>query len=157
IPRSHPDRCAATLADVDAARGRQGGGPFAAPGAGARDSRIDLKLLVWRALSAIERSAAARARLRDFDRARRPDLWAGTVRDGVARGFAVALEEAISLAAGARAADGRAAVDPAAVQTFAGKELRKKKDLLVSSGGARVRFSRKEGLLFVDRAAGVNS
>jgi hypothetical protein len=168
IPRSHPDRCAATLADVDAACRHKGDGPFAAPGAGARDSRIDLKLLAWRALSATLRSAAARARLRDLDRARRPDLWAGTVQDGTARGFAVALEEAISLAAGdapraATAIPGAAkaaaepATDPVATQTFTGKELRKKKDLLVGSGGARVRFSRKEGLLFVDRYAGVNS
>ncbi|MFO1076091.1 MAG: hypothetical protein U1E73_00030, partial [Planctomycetota bacterium] len=38
-----------------------------------------------------------------------------------------------------------------------GKQLRGKKDLLVASGGSRVRFSRREGLLYVDRGDAVHS
>ena len=148
---SHPDRAAATLADIDDERQRRGAGPFAAPGAGAADCRIDLKLLAWRALRAAERSPRARERLATFATSR-PDPWHGTVQDGVARGFMVALEEACSLARDA-------APDPAptAATVVEGKELRKKKDLLVKSGGARLRFSRKEGLLYVDRDGGAHS
>lgn len=156
--KSHPDRRASTLAGVAAAAAQQGDGPFAPPGAGARDCRIDLKLLQWRALRACERSAAARQRLATFAPGERPDLWAGTVPDGVARGFAVALEEAVALAGEPSVArEPDLAADPVRTQVFAGKELRKKKDLLVGSAGARVRFSRKEGVLFVDRAGGLHS
>ena len=38
-----------------------------------------------------------------------------------------------------------------------GKDLRRRKDLLVRSGGARVRFSRKEGVLFVARGDGLHA
>lgn len=128
------------------------------PGRGSADCRIDLKLLQWRALRAAGRSAAARRRLDAFDPMLRPDLWAGTVQDGVARGFAAALEEAVALApADPDDAWPTTPDDPLRVQRFEGKELRKKKDLLVESGGAKIRFSRKEGVLFVDRQAGVNS
>jgi hypothetical protein len=41
-PMSHPDRVAATFANVDAARAVRGDGPFAPPGPGAFDARIDL-------------------------------------------------------------------------------------------------------------------
>lgn len=126
------------------------------PGRGALDCRIDLKLLQWRALRAAGRSAAARARLDAFDPMLRPDLWSGTVQDGTARGFMAALEEAIALGP----VDKELPVapdDPTRVQTFTGGPLRKKRDLVVESGGARIRFSRKEGVLFVDRAAGINS
>ncbi len=128
------------------------------PGRGSADCRIDLKLLQWRALRAAGRSAAARLRLDAFDPMLRPDLWAGTVHDGVARGFMAALEEAISLApADPDELWPTPPDDPLRVQSFEGKDLRKKKDLLVESGGAKIRFSRKEGVLFVDRRAGVNS
>jgi len=127
------------------------------PGRGAMDCRIDLKLLSWRALRAAGRSAAARHRLDAFDPMMRPDLWAGTVQDGMARGFMAALEEAIALAPKADDAWPQPPDDPTRVQTFEGKALRKKKELLVESGGSRIRFSRKEGVLFVDRDAGVNS
>lgn len=154
---SHPDRAAATLANVAAvAAGRAA--PFAAPGIGADDCRIDLKLLVWRAQQAMARSAAARAHLAPFAVAAHPDLWAGTVQDGVARGFAARLEEAVALAA----AELPTATDTAAAaagnqRITTGKELRRRKDLLVKSGGSRVRFTRKEGLLFVDRDDGLHS
>lgn len=149
-PKSHPDRRARTLADASPASQ----GAWALPEAGARDCRIDLKLLQWKALRACASSPRARERLRDFAPEQRPDVWAGTVQDGLARGFAVALEEAISLAP---AAAPHPAPDPVHVQIVTGKELRKRKDLLVKSGGARVRFSRKEGVLFVDRDADTNS
>ena len=153
--KSHPDRVGQTLANLDDARAARPGPGFLPPGAGARDCRIDQKLLQWSALQAVARSERARARLLPFAAEAHPDLWAGTVQDGVARGFAAALEEAIALAPAPP--DGRPPADPTRGQRFAGKELRKKKDLLVASGGARVRFSRKEGLLFVDRDGGLHS
>jgi hypothetical protein len=146
----HPDRRARTLANVTA-RGATG---MIAPGGGARDTRINLKILQWHALRAADTSAKVRERLHEFDPATRPDAWAGTVQDGFARGFAVALEEAIAL--------GQQPVieqpfDPVHTQHITGKDLRKKKDLLVASAGARIRFSRKEGVLFVDRKTETNS
>ncbi len=152
---SHQDRRLATLAQ-DASQPTALAATVRPPAAGAADCRIDLKLLQWHAQRAMSRSAGARTRLAAFDPMRRPDLWAGTVQDGVARGFAVALEEAASLAPAEPLPPGPPD-DPTRVQTFAGKELRKKKDLLVESGGARIRFSRKAGVLFVDREAGVHS
>jgi hypothetical protein len=152
-PRSHPDRTAATLAQI----GRRPGdaGASALPGAGAADCRIDLKLLQWRALRAVAASAASREHLQPFALHAHPDLWAGTVQDGVARGFAARLEEAIALA-------GLPVVPPLPdigepTQAVTGKDLRRRKDLLVSSGGPRLRFSRQTGVLFVDRARGVQS
>ncbi|HEX6811807.1 MAG TPA: hypothetical protein VF384_09320 [Planctomycetota bacterium] len=151
---SHPDRVAATLANLADARATRSGGPWQPHGAGAADCRIDLKLLQWRAIAAAERSGRARAHLMPFDHKQHPELWAGTVQDGVARGFASALEEAIALAP---------PVPPLALpesmdtRVFEGKELRKKKDLLVASGGPRVRFSHKEGFLFVDRERDLHS
>lgn len=154
-PMSHPDRVAATLANLADARATRNGMPFAPHGAGAADCRIDLKLLQWRAIAAAQRAGRAKAHLMPFDSKLHPELWAGTVQDGVARGFAAALEEAIALAP----AEPPFALpdDPLHTRVFEGKELRKKKDLLVASGGPRVRFSRKEGLLFVDRESGVHS
>jgi hypothetical protein len=164
-PKAHPDRAAATLAQLDATAARRPAGPFALPGAGAADARIDLKLLQWRALSAMQHSAAARAHLAPFAADQHPDLWAGTVQDGVARGFAVRLEEAIALADDERPAlpTAAAATAPSAAEIAAGarvttgKDLRKRKDVLIASGGARARFTRKEGLLFVDRADEVHA
>ncbi len=126
------------------------------PGRGSHDCRIDLKLLEWRALRAAGRSEKARRRLDQFDPMLRPDLWSGTVQDGTARGFMNALEETLSLAP-VEDAWPKPPEDPLRVQTFEGKALRKKKDIAVESGGARIRFSRKEGVLFVDRTAGINS
>lgn len=154
VTMSHPDRAAATLANVDDQRAHRGSGPFQAPGAGALDARIDLKLLQWRAQQAAAASARARERLACFDTQQHPDLWAGTIQDGTARGFAAALEEAIALAPPPAT---RATEDVPPPTVWTGKELRKKKDLLVASGGARVRFSRKEGVLLVDRDGGVHS
>lgn len=146
----HPHRLAATMAQLGAATG-----DCAAPGAGSADCRIDLKLLAWRAQEAARTSGRARERLAVLERATHAHLWAGTVQDGVARGFAVALEEAASLAPQHKATDLFAGAD--GLTDLKGKELSRKKDILVASGGARVRFGRKEGLLFVHREGGLHS
>lgn len=159
----HPDRRAATLAQlVPLPPGRR----CQLPGAGARDCRIDQKLLLWQAERAAAASPAAADHLARWPRERHPDLWAGTVQDGAARGFSVALEEAIALA-GAPHQDpllpvpdrptGTPADAPGPAGWTFGKALRKRKELLVASGGARVRFSRKLGALFVARDEQVHS
>lgn len=139
---SHPDRAATTLANVDAEAARRGPGPFAAPGPGAADCRIGQKLLQWRALAAVQQAPAAAARLAPFARDTHPDLWAGTVRDGTSRGFQAALEEAVALAPNAPQAP------PAdRARTFVvGKDLRKRRELLVEHQGVAARFSRRDGL-----------
>ena len=153
--RSHPDRRATTLATVPA-EDDLAHLAMQPPGRGSHDCRIDLKLLEWRALRAAGRSEKARRRLDAFDPMLRPDLWSGTVQDGTAHGFMTALEETVALApiddSWPTPPD-----DPLRMQTFEGKALRKKKDIAIESGGARIRFSRKEGILFVDRDAGINS
>lgn len=154
LPTSHPDRAAATLANLPAVPAADLAA-FARPGDGAADSRIDQKLLQWRALQAMATSARSREHLATWAEDQHPDVWAGTVQDGVARGFKARLEEAIALAS-ARTGAAPASSDPLAKVTT-GRELRKRKDLLVASGGARVRFTRKEGLLFVDRDAKLHS
>ncbi|MCB9877897.1 MAG: hypothetical protein H6835_09875 [Planctomycetes bacterium] len=126
----------------------------AAPGAGSADARIDQKQLQWLALRAAARATAAREHLAPLAPEEHPDLWAGTVRDGVARGFAVRLEEAIALAGETDAAStpaSFAALDDDTCALTTGKQLRRRKDVLIASGGARARFTRKGGLLFVDR------
>ncbi len=148
VTTSHPDRAAATLANL-AASAVHGPAEFARPGPDAADCRIDLKLLQWRALAAAATCKASRAHLAAWNEETHPDLWAGTVQDGTARGFAVRLEEAIALAP--PPPPSRAVSDLDNAKTTTGRDLRKRKDLLVASGGARVRFTRKEGLLFVDR------
>jgi hypothetical protein len=156
---SHPHRAAATLAELDPARA-PAGGPFAPPGAGAADCRIDLKLLQWRALQAAARDPRAREHLAPWPPERHPDLWAGTVRDGVARGFMARLEEAVALApppAPPAPPLGAAATTAAGVRVTEGRELRKRRDVLVASGGTRVRFTRRDGVTFVDRAESVTS
>ncbi|MFN9277236.1 MAG: hypothetical protein ACK6D2_16070 [Planctomycetota bacterium] len=150
-PTTHPDRAAATLAQLPPPP--PPGSAIAAPGAGAADCRIDLKLLQWQAMQAIARSAASRAHLAPYAADAHPDLWAGTVQDGVARGFAVRLEEAVALAA--PVSPDRA--PPPGAAAVVGKDLRRRKDLLVRSAGARVRFSRKEGVLFVARDDGLHA
>lgn len=148
---THPDRTAATLAQLPAATAAAAA--FAAPGAGAADCRIDQKLLQWQALQAMARSERSRAHLAPWAAPQHPDLWAGTVQDGVARGFAAKLEEAVALAGGPPAER----QPPEGLPAVVGKDLRKRKDLLVRSGGARVRFTRKEGVLFVARDDGLHS
>lgn len=152
---SHPDRLAATLANLAAARAARPGPDFPPPGPGAADCRIDVKLAEWQALRAAERSPAARAHLAAYDAAGYPELWAGTVQDGVARGFLVRLEEAIALAPPeAPAAAAEAHPD---ARTTVGKDLRRRRDLLLASAGPRFRFARKTGLVFVDRDDAVHS
>jgi hypothetical protein len=154
-PHSHADRAATTLADVDRIAAPRAGSA-APPGSGARDCRIDLKLLQWQAARACAASATARAHLARFDPAHRPDLWAGTVRDGTARGFLAALEEAVSLAPPPPDVP-EPAPDGLHTREVRGRELRRSKDLLVASAGGRIRFTRRDGLLFVDRDERVHS
>jgi len=155
-PLSHPDRLATTLATLPRARQERPAGDFAAPGAGAADCRIDGKLFQWHALRAAERSEAAAKHLATYGLEDYPELWAGTVQDGVARGFLVHLEETCSLAAPSPQADWTSPPEEGTTE-FTGTQLRKKKDILIASGGCRVRFSRRGGLLFVDREHDINS
>ncbi len=148
----HPDRLAPSLLQVQAA-GPGPRAPCCEPGAGSADCRVDLKQWIYRARRAAASCPAAAEHLAPFDEAEHPDLWAGTVRDGVARGFAARLEEACSLAP---PSDASSPEDDGA-EIVSGKELRRKRDLLVASGGARARFTRKTGLLVVDRAHDVHS
>jgi hypothetical protein len=155
-PLSHPDRLATTLATLPQARAGRPINDRPTAGPGAADCRIEGKLAQWLALRAAQHSPAAAEHLAAFSREEFPELWAGTVRDGVARGFQVRLEEACSLAEAAPTTEPTTQQDSIATE-FTGKELRRKKDILVASAGCRVRFSRKGGLLFVDREHDVNS
>ena len=76
------------------------------------------------------------------------------MQDGAARGFAVHLEEAIALAQPEPDAQ-PAAFTP--TRTLIGKELRRHKDLLVASSGARLRFTKKQGFVFTQRDRGPTS
>lgn len=156
---SHPDRLAttlATLAEARASRPDSAGSPI---GPGAADCRVDLKLAQWQALRAADQSPAAAAHLATYGKDAYPELWAGTVRDGVARGFMVHLEETCSLAglSGDNSDQSSKTAIESKLTVFTGKELRRKKDILIASAGCRVRFSRKGGLLFVDREQDINS
>lgn len=153
--RPSPARLAATLAQCVAAEpALPTTPPFAPPGAGSADARVDLKLLAARlhAALATRGTAAARARLAGLDA---PDLRAGTVPDGVARGLLVAYEEALSLCAPEPAAAPDPFADPL-TEVATGKELRKRREHLIASGGSRVRFSRKSGVHLIDRDAELN-
>lgn len=163
---SHPDRLAATLAQLPAAHGARAATEVATAGAGAADCRIDLKLALWRALAAAERAPAAAAHLERFPEARHPDLWAGTVRDGAALGWLAHLAEVEAIATAATGDDANVSAtappvsdDPTQTGTVLLDEraLRRKKDILVASAGPRIRFTRKGGLLLVDRDHGVHS
>jgi len=153
-PPPHPDRIASTLALRDRLARAAGPGPFALPGPGSADARVDLKLR-WHATRVALRQRgtdAARARLSGLDT---PDLLAGTVQDGVARGLMVALEEAESLC-GEPAGDEPDPADEDAPPITDRAQLRRARDVLIASAEARVRFSRKGGILLVDRARDVH-
>ena len=151
--KAHPDRCATTLAQRAELAERSGKGPFQIPESGSADARIDLKLLAYAADQALTKrgTEAAVQRIAEL---RGSDLWAGTVQDGTARGFMAALEEAISLCA---PQGPTAELDLDYDEVFQGKSLRRKRDILVASAGARVRYGRKTGILFLDRKAGVHT
>lgn len=162
--KHHPDRHGATLLQCTAlAQQARAGDDCIRPGAGSADARIDLKLLAFAAQQAMARSGAARERLNQLSPGQRPDLWAGTVQDGTARGFAAALEEAASvLPQGPRSGPIAAVLqrlphDPLQGRQLQARELRRHKDLLVTSAGPRVRFGHKQGLLLVDRERSLES
>ncbi len=85
-----------------------------------------------------------------------PELLAGTVQDGVARGVLVALEESASLCRGSEPPRAEDLPDPDDAEEFTGRDLRRKKDIVVASGGSRMRWSRRGGLQLVDREHEVN-
>jgi hypothetical protein len=149
--KPHPDRLALNLAHRATLPPDAWNGPFQVPGPGSDDARVDFKLLAFEVRSALAArgTPAAHARLEGLTGA---DLWAGAVRDGTARGMRVALEEALSLCAPAPAPLERGPAETVLERA----ELRRHRDLLVASGGARIRFSRKLGVLFVDRRADLN-
>ncbi|MCA8942642.1 MAG: hypothetical protein KDB80_08815 [Planctomycetes bacterium] len=140
---SHPDRRARTLAQRVHASGE-----FAPPGAGSADARVDLELLSAATTHALESrgTPAARERLAGLDSA---DLRAGTVQDGCARGFAVALEEAASLCE-PPPSDPEPAFE--ATDRIVGRDLRRRREFVLKSGGSRVRFARKSGITLIDRS-----
>lgn len=150
----HPDRELRTLARRDgAAASRHSEGP----GPGAADARIDVKLLLHRVRQALaERGTdAARARFAAIDS---PHLLGGTIQDGVARGIAVALDETLDLCEPpAHSTEEHDDAEAIHTQTWQGRQLRRKKDLLVASASARIRFSRKGGVLLVDRDRDLNA
>jgi hypothetical protein len=146
---SHPDRLATTLATLQAARAARPDREPTAAAAGAADCRIEGKLLQFHALRAAKLQPSAAAHLEPFRQELFPELWAGTVQDGVARGFQVRLEEVCSLAGIlppiTPTTESECGPAPAVARddklvTFTGKDLR-----------------RKSGLLFVDREHDINS
>src|SRR5262249_48786923 len=147
----HPDRLAETLALIPRLRERAGPGPFAGPGAGSADARIDLKLLLWRTLGALHArgTRAAHARFAALDG---EHLLAGTGRGGVGGGARVAGGGAISW--GEPQGEGG---PPSPQERLPERELRKTRDVAVASGSARVRWTRKAGILLVDRERGVHA
>jgi hypothetical protein len=150
VPTPSPERAAANLA----LRARaDASGPFLLPGPGSADARVDLKLAAWQTEHALATrgTAAARQRLAGLDA---PDLVAGTVQDGTARGLLLAYEEALALCSPAPAEDDPF-TDPL-TRVLEGKPLRKQREHVIESGGARVRFARKCGVHLIDRDAGVN-
>lgn len=150
--KPHPDRTAETLAQTASLRASAGPGPFEPPGPGSADARIRHKQLLARARVALASRATAAARER-FSSVDSEQLLAGTVGDGVARGVAVALEETISLC---RPAPVVAEPVPDPFALVSERELKKPREILVASAGSRVRWNRKGGLLFVDRASEIH-
>jgi hypothetical protein len=148
----HPDRRASTLA----VREPGDTGPHAAPGPGSADARVDLKLLLHEAREALATRGTEAARER-FESIDAPDLLAGTVQDGTARGVMAALEEVLSLCSGAPGSRPEERAIDEDAQIFEGRDLRRKKDILVASAGSRIRWSRKGGVLLVDRGHEVHA
>lgn len=154
----HPDRLATTLADRAALLGQST--PIAARRPDS-DARVDLHLLRFAADRALaERGTAeARAWLEGLDT---QDLRAGSIQDGTARGLMARLEEAISLCRPIADTEASTAAgdaenhDPLDAQVFTGKELRRKRDILIASKGVRIRFSRKGGIHLIDRERDLN-
>ena len=152
---AHPDRLAATLAQRVEALAALPADIIPPTTLVGFDARVDQALLSWRTRRALATrgTPAAFARFATIDA---PELLAGTVQDGVARGVMVALEEALSLCHGTEERPVEELPLDDGAERFVDRELRRKKDILVASGGARVRWSRKGGVQFVDRDFDVN-
>lgn len=146
---SHSDRNARTLAQRDPTASASEASPSG-------DARVDLQLLWFEADRALATrgTAAARAWLADYQT---PDLRAGTIQDGAARGMMARLEEAISLCKPAPDSDAQPADDADYESApIIGKDLRRRREILVASAGTRIRFSRKGGIHIIDRERDVN-
>ena len=134
------------------ARGEKG--PWQTTGAGILDARVDLcryRDAAHRAL-ATRGNDAAREWLAGLDT---DDLRAGTIQDGTARGLMARLEEAISLCDPAELeSENTVDADP---PPLTARELRRKREFLVASAGARIRFSRRTGILLVHRSEDIHS
>ena len=149
----HVDRLISTLAQRSQFLHEAAPGPYAEPGEGSEDARIDLKLLAHRVRVALAKpgNSLARERLAGLNS---PDLWAGTIQDGAARGFTVALEEALSLCQ--RDAKTPEEFEPSKNTLTDAKQLRRKREILIASAGTRMRFSRKRGIHLIDRKLDFN-
>ncbi len=150
----HPDRLATTLAERQLLLARGEKGPWQAPGSGIVDARVDLCRYRDAARRALETRGndAAREWLAGLDT---PDLRAGSIQDGTARGLMARLEEAISLCDPAESEPARIIDEEHAPLTPV--QLRRKREYLVASGGARIRFSRRMGILLVHRREEIHS
>jgi hypothetical protein len=144
----HPDRVATTLAERAALLEQSSASTSTATRS---DARVDLQLLRFAADRAIATRGTSEARgwIEGLDT---PDLLAGSIQDGTARGLMARLEEAISLCDAEIPVD----ADEADADVFTGKELRRKRDILIASKGVRIRFSRKNGIHVIDRARDMN-
>ena len=145
----HPDRLATNLAHRKNLLEQGISKDVFLPTAGSADARMDLKLLAHRTQRALEErwAAEAEARLAGLST---PDLSAGTVQDGTARGLKVALEEALSLCA-PTAPDPRAEVD-ANADAELGADIIEGKDLAPAAGHPRGLWRRAHPFRSQDRS-----
>lgn len=158
-PKAHPDRLAETLAHRAALlHALPSGIPEAVSRQPAQtvDARVDLQLLRFKVQRALRDrgTEAAIAALSGLDST---DFTAGTIQDGTARGLMARLEESLSLCEPLiPSPDDSDPIDHPHTEIFHGKDLRRKRDILIASGGARIRVSRKTGCLLVDRKQGIH-
>lgn len=151
----HPDRAAVSLA----ARSGPVPEPCQLPGPDSASARVDLAQLWWRAERAAQEHPPVAAYLANL---RSPDLRAGTVQDVTARGLQARLEEALSLCPAPPVVTKPAADESQVIaegrqtKVFDGKELRRKREILIASKGPRLRVSRRDGLQLIDRAQDLN-
>lgn len=145
---AHIDRLITTLAQRSRLLQEAGPGPYAEPDEGSADARVNQKLLAHRVRTALATTTNSQAmeRLAGLDSS---DLWAGTVQDGTARGFMVALEETLSLCQ--HESDTNKDFESSENALTDAKQLRRKRDILIASAGTRMRFSRKRGVHLIDR------
>lgn len=158
-PKAHPDRLAETLAHraalLQSVPAVNHGTSVEQP-AHTIDARVDLHLLRFKVQRAL-RERGTEAAIAALSGLESTDLSAGTIQDGTARGLMARLEESLSLCEPLIPnPDESKPVDHPHTEIFHGKDLRRKRDILVASNGARIRMSRKTGCLLVDRKQGIH-